>query len=149
MLANRLDPRRHYIRDTSLSSYLRQRLREPGIFTYFHSETGSWVVACWIRKDQGIFAELLLLHTLDDMTRRDVARLEAWAQGKTPTMRELRRRTLDDARRKAVEDHEFQEECRRRKRWLGKKVGGIRGDHPMWEQPGFPVFFGDRSVVAA
>jgi len=48
----------HLVRETWVSTFFRNKLRDPKIVTYFNRDTGQWVLATWLNKDQGLVTEI-------------------------------------------------------------------------------------------
>lgn len=53
----RLNPAKHVVRDTPVARYLRAKLRDPFIFTYYHLIHGTWTVCSWFSKSSGLCHE--------------------------------------------------------------------------------------------
>lgn len=53
-----LNPRVHLVKDTSAARFFRRRLNEPDVLTFWHSETGNWILAFWIHRGKKIVEEI-------------------------------------------------------------------------------------------
>lgn len=61
MLAIGFDVRQHTVRETAFGSFMRERLKDPLIFTYRHARTGNWMLAAWLTHPFGRMIELAVL----------------------------------------------------------------------------------------
>jgi len=50
MPATVLDPTVHLIKNTPVAKFFRRRLKDPDIMTFWHAETGQWILAYWLRR---------------------------------------------------------------------------------------------------
>lgn len=53
-----LNPRVHLVKDTGAAKFFRRRLSEPDVMTFWHSETGQWVLAFWVHRGKKIVEEI-------------------------------------------------------------------------------------------
>lgn len=53
-----LNPQIHLVKDTSTARFFRRKLNEPDVMTFWHSETGNWILAFWVHKGKRIVEEL-------------------------------------------------------------------------------------------
>lgn len=53
-----LDPMVHLVKDTATTRFFRRRLSEPDVLTFWHSQTGMWVLAFWVHRGRQIVEEL-------------------------------------------------------------------------------------------
>ena len=51
-----LNPQVHWIKDTPCAQFFRRKLRDPDIVTFWHAETGQWILAYLLRR--GIVEEI-------------------------------------------------------------------------------------------
>lgn len=53
-----LNPKVHLVKDTSTARFFRRKLNEPDVMTFWHSQTGNWILAFWVHKGKRIVEEL-------------------------------------------------------------------------------------------
>lgn len=53
-----LNPRVHLVKDTTTARFFRRRLGEPDVLTFWHSQTGNWILAFWVHRGKRIVEEL-------------------------------------------------------------------------------------------
>jgi len=53
-----IDPRVHYVKETGVARFFRRRLRDPNLVTFWHGETGQWILAYWLDRRQKIVDEI-------------------------------------------------------------------------------------------
>lgn len=53
-----LNPKVHLVKDTSTARFFRRKLNEPDVMTFWHVETGNWILAFWVHKGKRIVEEL-------------------------------------------------------------------------------------------
>lgn len=53
-----LNPRVHLAKETATARFFRRRLNEPDVMTFWHSETGQWVLAFWVHRGKRIVEEV-------------------------------------------------------------------------------------------
>lgn len=53
-----LNPQVHLVKDTSTARFFRRKLHEPDVLTFWHSQTGMWILAFWVHKGKRIVEEL-------------------------------------------------------------------------------------------
>ncbi len=53
-----LNPRIHLVKDTSTARFFRRKLGESDVMTFWHSETGMWILAFWVHRGKRIVEEL-------------------------------------------------------------------------------------------
>lgn len=57
----RYDPELHRVADTPFARAMRERFRDPLLFTYHHGHTNNWMLAAWIDKPRDMMLELAVL----------------------------------------------------------------------------------------
>lgn len=140
-LINTLDPSRHEIREVEKIRWLRERLKFDQLFLYFHHEARTWVIAYWVNRQNGWFAELHSVLHPDLIDANVIDALERWRHGKSQSARDFRRQIVEEERamqRALEEQNALAVEA---KRAIGREVkkhfGNIKGEDPEWEIPGF------------
>lgn len=141
-IMNQWNPAKHELREVDQARFLRERLKCPDIFIYFHKISKNWVVAYWVRKDKGWFAELKLFAQITDMNKDDVESLVQWREGKTLTGREWAEKLRAEERAMLREWGEENEELAAHKRHIGNHLNQVQRTNPEWDRPGFMVQFG-------
>ena len=53
-----LNSRIHLVKDTGTAKFFRRKLSEPDVMTFWHAETGQWVLAFWIHRGRRIVEEI-------------------------------------------------------------------------------------------
>ena len=53
-----LNPQVHLVKETPCASFFRRRLRDPNIMTFWHCQTGQWILAYWLHKGRRIVDEI-------------------------------------------------------------------------------------------
>jgi hypothetical protein len=53
-----LNPRIHLVKDTSVAKFFRRKLREEDVLTFWHSQTGQWILAFWVHRGNRIVEEI-------------------------------------------------------------------------------------------
>lgn len=53
-----LNPRIHLVKDTSAAKFFRRRLNQPDCMTFWHSQTGQWILGLWVHKGKRIVEEI-------------------------------------------------------------------------------------------
>jgi len=53
-----LNSRIHLVKDTGAAKFFRRKLSEPDVMTFWHAETGQWVLAFWIHRGRRIVEEI-------------------------------------------------------------------------------------------
>lgn len=85
----RVNADEHVLQDIPLAETLRRKYNIPDIFTYWHALHRNWNVAVWIRKDQGLARDLLVVgSTPNEMSRSRLRTLEGRLFG--PNLDDLR-----------------------------------------------------------
>ena len=58
MSTTQIDPRVHRVQETPVAHLFRRRLRCPDILTFFHVETGEWILARWMHRPTHLVEEI-------------------------------------------------------------------------------------------
>jgi lysophospholipid acyltransferase (LPLAT)-like uncharacterized protein len=53
-----LNPRIHLVKDTNVAKFFRRKLGEEDVMTFWHSQTGMWILAFWMHKGKRIVEEI-------------------------------------------------------------------------------------------
>lgn len=116
-----LDPQVHLVKDTSTARFFRRRLSEPDVMTFWHSETGMWVLAFWVHKGQRIVEELEDLGPNCEVVTPDFVNMIVKAYGPVDFSKK-KKRILSRERSRVGRQTEAVIQDQERWNWLKKKT---------------------------
>jgi hypothetical protein len=112
---------KHRVVETSVAHFFRRHLNDPDILTFWNVETGQWVLAYWLHKDQGLVDEIDDLGpAFGEVTSEFVQSLERCR--KTYTKEDLRTRYLRGLKQQEHQWDEALYQDQERWDWLRKRT---------------------------
>ena len=139
-LVNIIDPEEHQIVETPESRFLAEALQTDRFFTYHAKKAKTWVVAVWVNKERGRFADLETMMSLEQMDRQVVENLRKFHENKTPSCMDLNKQLTEEeiafCKREEEGDFEHMEHKKAMQMEVRKRFGNVKSEAPYYTKPG-------------
>lgn len=128
-----IDSEKHFIRETEASRFFQRHLNDPGMLTFFNTETQQWILAYWVHKGKGIVAEIEDLGKDFELLDRKLQKEITSCYGPCD-MSVVRKRLLDTAQRQEQAKNDELCESQETWDWCKKKMGDSKKAIPFMNQ---------------
>lgn len=130
----KFNPEVHEIREVPAAQYLREHLKNPDLFVYFHRRTRNWCVGEWEprKKWQWLTDALIVGPTLEGLTKDRIDVLDFIMNGPpVPNPKDPRKMAAEkeqELRNQLLDDYEFE-------RWYCRTYApGVWKSHPSFRR---------------